>query len=97
MLDAIHAVLTILTKVLNLGLKNKYNDDLIKNQDHLIFNVRKQTFSQELTFKTHEFIGSLTIFNERPKETLAVAYHIEKKEKRKKLSDFKYIVNIMYI
>lgn len=85
MLDAIHAVLTILTKVLNLGLKNKYNNDLIKNQDHLIFNVRKQTFSQDLTFKTHEFIGSLTIFNERPKETLAATYYIEKKEKNKKI------------
>ena len=97
--DKIHAMLTILPALLNLGMKHKNDNGMIKDKGYLIFNMQNQNFTQQLTFKKHEIIGSLIILNEIPNETFTVEYHVEKKgKKRKKLNDFKYLkTHLKYI
>ena len=92
-------MLTILPALLNLGMKHKNDNGMIKDKGYLIFNMRNQNFTQQLTFKKHEIIGSLIILNEIPNETFTVEYHVEKKgKKRKKLNDFKYLkTHLKYI
>ena len=82
--DGIHAQLTIMPEVLNLGMKNRNDNELNEDTEHLVFNLQNQTFSETFAFNRNKFIGSLIILNRKLNETLAIGYHTEKNRKKVK-------------
>ena len=82
--DGIHAQLTIMPEVLNLGMKNRNDNELNEDTEHLVFNLQNQTFSETFAFNRNKFIGSLIILNRKQNETLAIEYHTEKNRKKVK-------------
>lgn len=82
--DGIHAQLTIMPEVLNLGMKNRNDNELNEDTEHLVFNLQNQTFSETFAFNRNKFIGSLIILNRKLNETLAIEYHTEKNRKKVK-------------
>ena len=82
--DGIHAQLTIMPEVLNLGMKNRNDNELNEDTEHLVFNLQNQTFSETFASNRNKFIGSLIILNRKLNETLAIGYHTEKNRKKVK-------------
>ena len=77
--DGILAVLTIMTTVLNLGLYNRNDNELIKDTEHLVLDLQIQTFSEKIIFNKDEFIGLLIMLNKKLNEMLVTECHTEKR------------------
>ena len=71
-------------EVLNLGMKNRNDNELNEDTEHLVFSLQNQTFSETFAFNRNKFIGSLIILNRKLNETLAIEYHTEKNRKKVK-------------
>ena len=80
-------------EVLNLGMKNRNDNEMNEDTEYLVFNLQNQTFSETFAFNRNKVIDSLIILNRKLNETLAIEYHRKKQEKYQKLINF----NILYI
>lgn len=82
-------------EVLNLGMKNRNDNELNEDTEHLVFNLQNQTFSETFAFNRNKFIGSLIILNRKLNETLAIEYHTEKN--RKKVKNWLILASCRYV
>lgn len=82
-------------EVLNLGMKNRNDNELNEDTEHLVFNLQNQTFSETFAFNRNKFIGSLIILNRKLNETLAIGYHTEKN--RKKVKNWLILASCRYV
>ena len=76
-------------------MKNRNDNELNEDTEHLVFNLQNQTFSETFAFNRNKFIGSLIILNRKLNETLAIEYHTEKN--RKKVKNWLILASCRYV
>lgn len=76
-------------------MKNRNDNELNEDTEHLVFNLQNQTFSETFAFNRNKFIGSLIILNRKQNETLAIEYHTEKN--RKKVKNWLILASCRYV
>ena len=76
-------------------MKNRNDNELNEDTEHLVFNLQNQTFSETFAFNRNKFIGSLIILNRKLDETLAIEYHTEKN--RKKVKNWLILASCRYV
>ena len=76
-------------------MKNRNDNELNEDTEHLVFNLQNQTFSETFASNRNKFIGSLIILNRKLNETLAIGYHTEKN--RKKVKNWLILASCRYV